>query len=348
MELFLLSLLALILAMIAIGLFKRKKENGQDSASLLALQQQLTDTVMRLQESLGLNLKNVTDGINARLGENKSVIEGTNRRLDEAGRYMLDLKDRLGSLSEKTAALSAIGKDISRLSDVFQSPKLRGNLGELILENLLSQIMPAGSFALQHPFSDGSRVDAALMAGGRIVPVDSKFPLENFRRFYDTAIPEEQRARLKKDFSNDVKKHIDKIAEKYVRPDEGTFDFALMYIPSETIYYEIITQDEKLGEGNAIIDHARAKRVIPVSPSSFYAYLQVILFGLKGMEIEKNAQEIQERLKKVQIDFTKFTEHFSRIGAQIGVLKNEYEESVKRFEFLDKKMSRITGSEAEV
>ena len=337
-----------------------KRGASRDSGSLLMLQQQLeslkgkidaesqqrtallTDTVLKLQESLGLNLRNVTEGINVRLGENRNVIDGTNKRLDEAARYMLELKERLGILGEKTAALSAIGKDISRLSDVFQSPKLRGNLGELILENLLTQMLPANAFTLQHGFSDGSKVDAIIRAGGHAVPVDSKFPLERFRRLYDPETPEDQKARLKKEFFADVKKHIDSIADKYIRPDEGTFDFALMYVPSETVYYEVITQQ---GEENVIVDHARSRRVVPVSPNSLYAYLQVIVFGLKGMEIEKNAVEIQERLKKVQVDFGKFFEHFTKIGEGIDALRNEYGESVKRYELLDRKMGKITGED---
>jgi DNA recombination protein RmuC len=227
---------------------------------------------------------------------------------------------------------------------VFQSPKLRGNLGELILENLLSQMLPANAFALQHGFSDGSKVDAVILVGGHAVPVDSKFPLERFRRIYDPETPEDQKARLKKEFLADVKKHVDSIADKYIRPDEGTFDFALMYVPSETVYYEVVAQQ---GEGSVIIDHARSRRVVPVSPNSLYAYLQVIVFGLKGLEIEKNALEILERLKKVQVDFAKFFEHFTRIGTGIDALREEYQDSVKRFELLKRKMEKVTGEVAE-
>ncbi|OGS35206.1 MAG: hypothetical protein A2293_02345 [Elusimicrobia bacterium RIFOXYB2_FULL_49_7] len=305
-----------------------------------------SDSVLRLQESLGLNMRNVTDGINTRLGENKDVINGTNKRLDDAAKFMMELQKRLAVLGEKTDSLSTIGKDISRLSDIFQSPKLRGNLGELILERILEQMLPRELYTLQHAFADNSKVDAVIKLADKLVPVDAKFPLENFRRFYDSSLTDEQKARFKKEFSSDVKKHLDKIADKYIKPGEGTFDFALMYIPSETIYYEIITQDEQIPEGNTLLDHARKRKVIPVSPNSFYAYLQVIVFGLRGMEIEKNAVELQERLKRIQADFALFFDHFSNIGTKIDLLRKEYDQAGKRFELMDRRMSKITGSES--
>jgi DNA recombination protein RmuC len=176
--------------------------------------------------------------------------------------------------------------------------------------------------------------------------VDAKFPLENFKRIYSTDTGDEQKARMRRDFLNDVKKHIDSIGGKYIKPGEGTFEFALMYIPSETIYYEIITRDEKLAEGTALLDYAKKAQVIPVSPNSFYAYLQVIVFGLKGMEIEKSAREIQDRLRRTQVDFKKFFDHFEKIGVKIESLQNEYENAVKRFELLDRQVGRITGRES--
>jgi DNA recombination protein RmuC len=363
MEIIIIITGAVIVALLLILLLRRNRP--ADTAPLLMLQQQLealktatgqdaqaagklmTESVIKMQESLGLHLKTVTDGINTRLRESRESMDSTNKRLDDSAKYMLNLEKRLAELGEKTQALSNIGKDINRISDIFQSPKLRGNLGELILENLLEQIMPKGSFELQYLFpSDRSQVDAVLRIGDRLVPVDSKFPLENFRKLYAPDVTDEQKIRLRKDFASDLKKHIDAIADKYIKPAEGTFDFALMYIPSETIYYEIITRDEKLADGNSIIDHAKKKKVVPVSPNSFYAYLQVIVFGLKGMEIEKDAREIQERLKRVQVDFQKFFDHFTKIGSKIDAVRKEYDGAARRFELLDKQVGRITGQES--
>jgi DNA recombination protein RmuC len=189
-------------------------------------------------------------------------------------------------------------------------------------------------------------VDAVLKLGDRMVPIDSKFPLERFQRLYGEDLTEDQKVKLKKEFANDVKKLIDNIAAKYIKPDQGTYDFALMYIPSETVYYEMVTRDENLDGASSIIEHAKKKKVIPVSPNSFYAYLQVIVFGLKGMEIEKSARDIQDRLKKVQVDFSKFSKHFTQIGPKIDAVKKEYETTTKRFELLDKQVSRVTGQES--
>lgn len=307
----------------------------------------LTDTTLKMQQNMTETMKSITDGVSSRLGENKQSMDNTNKRLDTSAEYMLKLEKRLSVLGEKTESLSNIGKEINRIADIFQSPKLRGNLGELILENLLDQILPSGTYEKQYMFkNDRTKVDAAIKIGGKIVPVDAKFPFENFKRFYSNEISDKEKIVLKKEFYNDVKKHIDSISQKYIKPEENTFDFALMYIPSETIYYEIIAKDEVHDNGKSIIDYAGRKNVIPVSPNSFFAYLQVIVFGLKGMEIEKSAKEIQERLKKIQIDFAKFYNHFTKIGTKIEAVQKEYEQAQKRFELLDKKVERATGTES--
>lgn len=342
----------------------RRKTTAKEETSLLMLQSQLeslktqvgenardqfkilSESILKLQESVSLNLRTVSDGISARLSESKTSMDNTNQRLDNSAKYMMDLEKRLAVLGEKTEALALIGKDVSRLSDIFQSPKLRGNLGELILEKLLEQIFPREHYTLQYKFPDNTVVDALIDIGGRKVSVDAKFPLENFKRMYGTDTGDEQKARMRRDFLGDVKKHIDAIRDKYIKPGEGTFEFALMYIPSETVYYEIITRDERLTDGASLVDYAKRAKVIPVSPNSFYVYLQVIIFGLKGMEIEKNAREIQDRLRKTQMDFKKFFEHFQKIGGKIDALQKEYEGAIKRFELLDRQVSRITGKES--
>ena len=357
-------ILAAVISVTITLLILRRAPKAQDT-SLLMLQSQLDalknqvadnakehykvigDAMQNLQNAVSMSLKNVTDGISTRLSEGKTSNDNTNTRLDNSAKYMVELEKRLAMLGEKTEALALIGRDVSKLSDIFQSPKLRGNLGELILEKLLEQIFPRENYSLQYKFqSDNTIVDAIIKIGGRIVPVDAKFPLENFKRIYSTDAGDEVKAKLRRDFLNDVKKHIDAISSKYIKPGEGTFEFALMYIPSETIYYEIITRDEKLAEGTSLLDYAKKLKVIPVSPNSFYAYLQVIVFGLKGMEIEKSARDIQDRLRRTQVDFKKFFDHFLKIGGKIDSLQKEYENAVKRFELLDRQVGRITGRES--
>jgi DNA recombination protein RmuC len=204
-------------------------------------------------------------------------------------------------------------------------------LGEQFLGELLSQVLPPKFFTLQHQFSSGERVDAVVKLGERFVPIDSKFPLDNFKRMIECKT-EEERKTCQKAFTRDVKKHIDDIAGKYILPNEGTYDFALLYIPAENIYYETITKDESFGEEKSVLSYALSKRVIPVSPNSFYAYLQVIVLGLKGLEIEENAREIQTRLVSLANDLKLFQRDFQVVGAHITNAMNKFEEARRRLD----------------
>jgi DNA recombination protein RmuC len=172
------------------------------------------------------------------------------------------------------------------------------------------------------------------------VPVDSKFPLENFKRVIAGETEEERKAARKK-FATDVKKHIDAIASKYILPDEGTFDFALMYIPAENVYYEVILKDDAFGEEKGLCAYALAQRVIPVSPNSFYAYLQAIVLGLKGLRIEKSAHEIIQHLKRLEGDFQRFRDDFDVLGKHLGNTRGKYEDAAKRLDRFGEKLASI-------
>ncbi|MFA5388418.1 MAG: DNA recombination protein RmuC [Candidatus Omnitrophota bacterium] len=285
-----------------------------------------------------------TDLIMKQLNENAKVLQMVNStmgdRLDNAARVVGDVKKSLGSLDEKTQQIFEVGKDIASLQEILKTPKMRGGLGELFLESLLEQIMPHKDFyELQHSFKTGERVDAAIKIGNRLVPVDSKFPLESFKRFSE-AQNDDERKRAKKEFIRAVKDHIDSIAAKYILPDEGTYDFALMYIPAENVYYETIIKDEVFGEDKSIFMHAIAKKVIPVSPNSFYAYLQVIILGIKGLKVEERAQEVIKMLVALKGSLGKFMEDFEVMGTHIDNIKSSYERAVKSLDkFEDKLLS---------
>jgi len=251
-----------------------------------------------------------------------------------------DVKEHLGKLEESNRRLYEIGKDISSLQDLLRAPKIRGGLGEYILEDLLKQIFPREYYILQYEFKNKERVDAVIKFGEGIVPVDAKFPLENFRRLLEADDEKEQIA-IKKNFISDIKNHIKAISEKYIVPDEGTFDFALMYIPAENVYYETIIKDERIDEESGIFQYAINKKVIPVSPNSFYAYLRVILLGLKGMAIEKSAKEILSNLSRLRSGFDKFAADFSKIGRHLDNAKNNYLESERRLIKLTDKLAHI-------
>jgi DNA recombination protein RmuC len=237
-------------------------------------------------------------------------------------------------------------KNISNLENLLRAPKFRGGFGELFLGDLLGQILPPAYFKLQHKFKSGEMVDAIIHIGDNIVPIDAKFPLENFQKFTSKENPKEKED-LRKKFVADVKKHIGEISKKYILPDEGTYDFALMYIPAENIYYETILKDENLGEERSIFSTALKKRVIPVSPNSFYAYLQVIVQGLKGLQIEKSAREIFQRLSRLQGDLTRFRKDFQTLGAHLGHARTKFDDAEKRLDRFSGKLEIISGEEVE-
>jgi DNA recombination protein RmuC len=309
--------------------------------SLLLIQQQidhlrghfgqaLDNNIKLMQQQLGQLLGHVND----RLKENSDVLQKAHQslgdRLDNAARVVGSVQKSLGGLEEANRKIYEVGKDIASLQEIFRAPKLRGGLGEFFLEDLLAQILPANHFSIQYSFRSGEKVDAVIKLGKLLVPIDSKFPLENFRRFFE-AVAEDDKARAKRQFTADVRKHIDAVAGKYILPDEGTYDFALMYIPAENVYYETIIKDDASGDRN-LCQYALSKRVIPVSPNSFYAYLQAIVLGLRGMKIEDRAQEIIQYLTQLQGDFAKLKEEYALLGRHLGHAHASYGSAEKRLE----------------
>src|SRR5437764_4608616 len=229
-------------------------------------------------------LEAVVETMDRRLAELDTKVD---RRLATAGQTTTQIHERLGEMTKATAELNERAKELGRIEQALRPPKARGGFGELLLENVLRDRLPPGAYDLQYTFSTGERVDAVIRTE-QLVPVDAKFPLDNFERMTAAADLAEQELHAKA-FARDVKGHIDAIATKYIRPGEGTYDWALMYLPAEAIYYELVS-----GKTGALLQYAHDKRVFPVSATTFTAYLQVIAFGLKGMQIERNAQAVME------------------------------------------------------
>jgi len=321
---------------VLIYLFSRKMTSSaskENEEKINALRLEWSDTLSKNTE---LILKQLNESAKVQQMMSGSMGE----RLDNATKVFGDVKKSLGSLDEKTQQIYEVGKDIASLQEILKAPKMRGGLGELFLESLLEQIMPHKDFyELQHCFKTGERVDAVINIGSRLVSVDSKFPLESFKRFVD-AQNDDDKKRAKREFTKAVKDHIDSIADKYILPDEGTYDFALMYIPAENVYYETIIKDEVFGEDKSIFSHAVSRKVIPVSPNSFYAYLQVIILGMKGLKVEEKAQEVIKTLIALKGSLGKFTQDFEVIGSHIDNIKSSYERAVKSLDkFEDKLLS---------
>lgn len=281
-------------------------------------------------------LHHISNQLNERLKENNVSINQSNQsigeRLDNASRAYTTVMNKLNQLEEANKRIYDVGKDLISLQEILQAPKLRGTLGEFFLADLLAQILPSQHYALQHIFKNGQTVDAIVKLRDQwIVPVDAKFPLENFKKMMGEN-DENLRENTRKLFLSDVKKHIDKIASSYILPNEHTLDFALMYIPAENVYYEIIIKGyEGRGDQN-LIDLAYKKKVIPVSPNTFYIYLQAILIGLKGLQIEKGAKEILNHLLHLNKDLSKLNEDFDLVGTHLMRAKNSYDSSEKRLQ----------------
>jgi len=295
------------------------KRGQADNQALTLMQQQIG----QLNQQLNQQLQNMSSQFQKTTGD--------------IGQSLGNVQSHLGKVEVVTREVLEKAKNIANLEDLLRAPKFRGGLGEFFLGDLLAQIIPPAYFTLQHKFKSGEKVDAAIKIGQSLVPVDAKFPLENFKKYIQEAEGKE-RETLRKKFIADVKKHIDDIASKYILPDEGTYDFALMYIPAENIYYETIIKDEAFGEERGNYSYAVEHRVIPVSPNSFYAYLQVIVYGLKGLEIEKSAKEIYQTLTRLRGDLGRFRNDFQTLGTHLGNAKTRFDEAEKR---LDKFSDRL-------
>ena len=263
------------------------------------------------------------------------------RRLENTSQTAGEIHRRLGELGRANEEILARANDLKRLEQALRPPKARGGFGELLLENLLRDRLPATAFALQHGFAGGERVDAVIKVD-RLVPIDSKFPLDNFERMLG-AENDIERQQFEKLFARDVKSHVDAIGGKYIRPDEGTYDFAFMYLPSEAIYYELAC-----GKTGALLAYAHDKRVLPVSPTTLTAYLQVIVLGLKGLQIEQHAQEVMAYCSRLQSDFGKFKEDFELVGTHVGRAQNKFMDAQKRLGRFESKLEQAGEAPAEL
>jgi DNA recombination protein RmuC len=273
--------------------------------------------------------------IDRRLGGLNDTLD---RRLEGASSATAKISTQLGQLGEATVQMNERVRDLARLEQALRPPKARGGFGELLLGNLLRDRLPREAYELQYTFPGGERVDAIIRVD-RLVPVDAKFPLDNFQRAFE-AESDEERAYHEKAFARDLKGHIDTIAAKYVRPEEGTYDFALMYLPSEAVYYELVC-----GKTGALYAHALERRVFPVSPTTLVAYLQVISLGLRGLQIEQHAQEVMTYVAELQRDFGRFRDDFEVVGKHIGNAKTKYDDAEKRLDRFDGKLERAADRE---
>jgi DNA recombination protein RmuC len=313
-------LIFVLLVLLLVLLPKNQHLNQQ----MLALQNQLADIQKGQMESANLSLK-----------EQAGFYQRSQAMLNDVHR-------KLGGLEQASRQIQELGRDIGQLQDILKAPKLRGNLGEYLLEDLLRQVLPERNFQTQYRFRDGTVVDAVVKLGDRLVPIDSKFPLESFQRLLAVE-GEAARREEKREFVKVVRKKIDDIAAKYIQESEGTYDFALMYIPAENVFYELIVTDNLKDRRYEISQYAMEKKVVPVSPNSLYAYLMAIALGLKGFKIEQQARVIMGELSRVQGAFSDFYGDFTLVGKHLKNAAGKYDESLKKAERFNDRIGEITG-----
>lgn len=318
--------------------------------TLTQVQGQLQSQMNNLRQQTSNDINQLTQQLNQRLQAHQEILSKTHEtlggRLDHHANIVKDVHGKLEGLLQATQGVMELKRDIVSLQETFRTPQYRGGVGEMLLEKLLKDALPPDLWELQHPFNDGNKVDAVLKMEGKLVPIDSKFPLDNFKKLI-SAKDEAEKKGAKRAFLLDVKKKIEDIAEKYIRPDEGTYDYAFMYIPAEGVYSEILTLDNSSGEG--LLDYAWKRKVFPVSPNTFWAHLQAIHFGLKALKIEEKAEEVIKGLQGLKIDFGKFKEDFETLGRHLKNSGQKFDDARKDLERFGDRLDRVEslGGESE-
>jgi len=316
-----------LLVWLIIANFAGRKEIAGQATGIGLLQQQL-EALKQAQDKTSENLQ-------------KSLQAGqTNltQSLQSSQQVLSRLNTQIGELQGTNKQMLQVGTEVRRLQDILSSPKLRGQMGEWSLENLLAQILPKDSYRLQYTFKDGKMVDALIQLADFSVSIDAKFPLPGFEKVA-TAETDEEKTKLRRQFLKDVTAHIDKIADNYIRPAEGTLDFAIMYIPAENIYYETIVK--YAGETQDILQCSLDKKVIPVSPNLLYAYLMTVVMGLHGLQIEKQAAEIRQNLNRLNASFVDFLSNWDTLGTHLRNAYSKYDEGQKKLDRFGLQLNQI-------
>ena len=338
MELILIIVIG-VLVLIVLGLLVWLIVSHSANAEKIAGQQSSIGFLQQQLESLKTTQDDTKDKLQ------KSLLDGQTNitRNMQAGQEVLDrLNKQIGELQGTNKQMMQIGTEVRRLQDILSSPKLRGQMGEWSLDNLLSQILPKDSYKLQYTFKDGKTVDALIQMPGFSVSVDAKFPLPSFEKIVK-AESEEEKPKLRRQFIRDCMTHVDKIAGDYIRPVEGTLDFAIMYIPAENIYYETVVK--YAGETQDILQYCFDKKVIPVSPNLLYAYLMTVAMGLHGLQIEKQAAEIRQNLKRLNASFADFGGTWDVLGRHVQNSFKQYEEGQKKLDRFGMQLNQIQSEE---
>ena len=323
------------------------RENLEKTASLNMMKTDLIElnkTLLSMTEKFGENFTNLNEKVSEKLERNNLQIQNSvQKQLSESTKIVDEVSKRLTKLDETNKRVVDVASELKTLQNVLQNPKQRGVFGEFYLRQVLENILPPNAFSLQYKFENGEIVDAAIFLDkNKILPVDSKFSLENYNRMLEA--DGEERKTLEKKVRDDLKKRIDETS-KYIRPSENTMDFAFMFIPSESLYYDMLVG--KVGAGGSerdLIEYAFGdKRVIVVSPTSFMAYLQTVLQGLKSLQIEEQSKEIQKRVGQLSVHIQKYEDLMTKLGKSLGATVGHYNNAHRELGKIDKDVVRIAG-----
>ncbi len=338
-----------ILAVINIWLLFMNRNTSEHGEKMNAIARQLElmdSSGERLRSDVDEKLENIHRAGQNQFREAREIITEITLKSD---RLIDNVSKKLGDLDKTNQKIVDFSGQLKNLQDILKNPKQRGVLGEYILEHVLANALPPDSFSMQYKFSDGEIVDAAVFVKDKIVPIDSKFSLENYERVLESGSREEKEY-YQKIFKQDLKTRIDETA-KYIRPDEGTTEFAFMFIPSEAIYYDLLVNTVGAVNVNTtnMIEYAfRDKHVVIVSPTSFLAYLQTVLQGLKALEIEDNAKQIRKRITELSKHWNSFDLFMGKLGKTMTTSVNQYNQAYKEFGKIDRDVMRITGREEKI
>jgi DNA recombination protein RmuC len=328
-------IIILVGGIIAYFVFNKKKEDSpKDNTGLNLILTQINELSRTVDNKIGESHKQVRESLQFHSSESNKIIR--------------DVTERLTRLDETNKQVISFADQLQSLENILKNPKQRGILGEYYLETVLKNVLPPGSYQMQYPFPDGTIVDAVVFVKDKIIPIDSKFSLENYNKMVEERDNTEKK-RLETIFVNDLKNRITETA-KYIQPTKGTTDFAFMFIPHEAIYYDLITNKVGASDDNEnLIQRAAGKyKVIITSPTSFLAYLQTVLQGLKALKIEESAKEIIKKVEDLGKHLKSYDEYHNKLGNALGTVVNHYNASNKELKKIDKDVLRIAGSSPEL
>lgn len=329
------SIGAIIIIFVLFWFLKKLKQNKESDQSLLMLQGQIQHINKTLDEKLSESREEMQKAVHTQFSESQKLIK--------------DITEQVAQVQESNKQVFTIGEQLQNLEKVLKNQKQRGNLGEASLELILSNILPPNAYKIQYEFKNGDKVDAVILTKDGMIPVDAKFSLDNYNRIINET-DETRKEELEKEFKNDLKKRIDETA-KYIKPQEGTLPFAFMFIPAEGIYYDLLINEVGSVKANtrSLIDYAyKDKNVIIVSPTTFAAYLQSVLYGFRAFKIEESAREIRKRVEGLATHLKKYDEYMRKLGGHLGTTVNAYDTAYKELNKVDKDILKIADKSANI